>query len=452
MIITIDGPSAAGKSTLAKNFARKLGFIHLDSGAIYRSLALYIHEIGCIDKIENGDFSCLEDFHYTFSGSLEEKRHFVNKNDVTKQIRSREITAFSSKISVYEEIRDFCTNLQRELAKGKNIVIEGRDIGTTVFPKAKIKLYLDADPVERANRRFKELKQQNPSLEISIEEIIEDVKNRDQRDYDREFSPLVCPKDAIKVDTTGITLEEVLVKMEKIVKLRDKDQKVPKEKKERFLFSYKGRKVSLVYIITKWLFVAYFKLLHRYKVYGLEHLKKNTPAIIACNHISFYDPPMVAAACPEVVHGLARKTLFKNAIISYWFKKINTYPLTGTASDRKVMKRVFDVLKQKEKIIIFPEGTRSKDGKLKKLKEGLALLADKGNAEVIPTAVIGPEEALPRNKKFPKFFTTLKVVFGEPISFSSILKEVGDKKKAREVFLQRVHDSIVQLIKSHKNH
>ena len=225
-----------------------------------------------------------------------------------------------------------------------------------------------------------------------------------------------------------------------------------KNDKKRWLpFSYKGKRCSVVYLITKFLCLYYFKLFHKYKVYGLENYEINTPAIIACNHVSFLDPPMMGCACPELAHGLARKSLFKSWIARYWLDGVNTYPVSGTMGDKEMMKKVFSILLRGEKVIIFPEGTRSTDGQLKPLRRGLTLLADKGRAKVIPAAVIGPEKALPRHKKYPKLFVPLKVAFGPPIYYSHILREIGDKKKAREVFLEKVQSEIQSLIDKYKH-
>jgi 1-acyl-sn-glycerol-3-phosphate acyltransferase len=192
--------------------------------------------------------------------------------------------------------------------------------------------------------------------------------------------------------------------------------------------------------------LLYFKIFHNFKVYGLENFETNSPAIIACNHVSFLDPLMVASGCPQVVYGLARKSLFRNPIFKWWLLKMNSLPLTGTSGDKDMIKKVIGMLLKGEKIAIFPEGTRSEDGKLQPLKKGLALLSDKAAAKIIPTAIIGADKVLAKYKKFPRLFKKLAVAFGPPIYYTDILKEVGDKKKAREVFLQKVQDEIQDLL------
>ncbi len=444
--ITIDGPSASGKSTLAKKLAKKLGFTHLDTGAIYRSIALYLKEKNLLDKSDEEQKEALLDFSYYFKGRARHKTHFVCDQDVTLKIRERDISELSSKLSVKDFIRDFATDLQRTLAEGDNIVIEGRDTGSVVFPQADAKFYLDADPIVRARRRFLDLKSKQGYKELSVKDIENDIKERDQRDKARKLSPLICPEGATRIDTTNLSINcmvNLLSKKIKTLHYHHSDH-------ERYFFRYKGKKCSIVYMLTKWFFTLYFKLFHRFNVYGREHYKINSPAIIACNHLSFLDPPMIGVSCHEVIYSLGKKALFANPLMNWWLTKINSYPVSGTSSDKEIMKKVVSLLLKGEKVLIFPEGTRGNDGKVQELRKGLALFADKGNAKVIPAAVIGPKEALPKDKKFPKLFTPLVLAFGPPIYFSTILKEVKDRKLAREIFLVEIQRAIQLLIDTHK--
>ncbi|MCH9811384.1 (d)CMP kinase [bacterium] len=444
--VTIDGPSASGKSTVAKNLARKLSFMHLDTGAIYRAVAFFYKQKGLLDAADEELKSALSGFSYYFMGHGENKRHFLNEVEVTEDLRERSISDLSSRFSTKEFIRDFATSLQRSFAEDFNVVVEGRDTGSVVFPDAEIKFYLDADPIERAKRRFKELKAKHGYENLTEDEIEKDIHERDVRDLEREHSPLVCPDGAVKLDTTSMTIAQIVERLVEEVKKKAYSQPAS----STYRFSYKGKKCSFVYILTKWIFGVYFKLFYRYKVVGLEHYKNNTPAIIAANHISLLDPPMLGCACPEVIHCLAKKALFKNRFVKWWLFKVNTYPVTGSSSDKEIMKKVLSLLLKGEKVLIFPEGTRGASMKVGELRKGLALFADRGNAKVIPTAVVGPEKALPKHKKLPKLFTKLTVAFGEPIYFSKILEQEKDKKRAREIFLKKVQEEIQSLIDKHQ--
>jgi cytidylate kinase len=444
--VTIDGPSASGKSTVAKALSKSLGFTHLDTGAIYRAIALFYRDKQLLTADDSEQESCLSSFSYYFLGEGDKRKHFIGSTDVTEEIRSREIAHIASLLSTKVFIRDFATHLQRVFAEGENIVVEGRDTGSVVFPSAEIKIFLEADVEERAKRRFDFLKGKKGSEGLTIEDVITDLTNRDERDMTREVSPLICPKEAIRIDTTELGVKDIVDSLVSIIK------KYPHAKSphKKYWFSYKGKKCSLLYFPVKGFFYSYFKIFHRFKVFGLEHFEINCPGIIACNHVSFMDPPMLGCGSPQVIYALARKSLFKSRFISYILQKLNTYPLSGDSNDKAMMKQVVTLLLKGEKVLIFPEGSRSDDGKVHPLKQGLCLLAEKGNARVFPAAVVGPEKALPKGKKFPRLFTPLILAFGPSISYAEIIKNFDDKKLGREAFLKKVQSEIEKLVDTYK--
>lgn len=445
--ITIDGPSASGKSTVAKSIAKKLGFVHLDTGAIYRAIALHLKNKNLLDASDEEQKKSLDYFSYYFLGKLDNKHHFLDGVDVTDEIRSREVTELSSRTSMKKFIRDFATKMQRVLSEDENIVVEGRDTGSVVFPDAQVKFYLDADPIERAKRRFLELKERKGYENLTKEEILEDIARRDERDIERELSPLICPEGALRIDTTSLSVSQIVSKMLK----KAKKTNYQKSLSRGYFFSYKGKKCSFIYLVSKFFAWVYFKVFHNIKVYGLENFHDHMPAIIACNHLSALDPPMLGMAAPEVIYALGKKALFSNRAVKYWLTKSNVFPVSGTADDKKMMKKVVTLLLKGQKVLIFPEGTRGHDpNKVLPLKKGLALFADKGNAFTIPAAVIGTEKAMAKKAKFPRLFTPLKVVFGKPISFSQIAEKLDDKAKAREVYLEKVQKEIQSLIDQYK--
>lgn len=211
-IITIDGPSGTGKSTVSKLLAQRLGYKYLDTGALYRAVAWKIKE-------ENGDLEdektvgdIIKNIHIT----LHDGRIMINGTDVTSKIRTPEIGELSSQVSALSVVRDFLYTIQKEIGLKGKIVMEGRDIGSTIFPEAENKFFLDASAEERGRRRFKELKQSNPA--INLETTIEDIKKRDKRDATRDASPLKKTKDMHYIDTTNLTLEEVVTKIMEALK------------------------------------------------------------------------------------------------------------------------------------------------------------------------------------------------------------------------------------------
>lgn len=212
-IITIDGPSGAGKSTIAKLLAQKLGYSYLDTGALYRAVAWKIKEEKADSENEKELRAILKKTKIVFGGNSVK----VNGTDVTSQIRSPEIGELSSKVSAKPIVREHLFTVQRQIGLKGKVVIEGRDIGTVIFPEAKHKFFLDASPEERGKRRHEELKKNNCGLsalaEITVENTIESIKKRDERDSTRKNSPLKKTGDMIYIDTGNLTIEEVIEKI-----------------------------------------------------------------------------------------------------------------------------------------------------------------------------------------------------------------------------------------------
>jgi cytidylate kinase len=210
MIITIDGPSGTGKSTVAKGVAKKLGFTFFDTGAMYRSMAWWLNRSGIdLDNLEEITLR-LPEFNYEIQGSGFTRKYFVNAIDVSEAIRSHEISHLASKIAVYAPIRQILVEIQRKFGTSVDAVFEGRDMGTVVFPDADVKIFLTAKPEVRANRRFLELKTKNPAGIFSETQILQDLEERDLKDSTRTLSPLKQATDATLIDTSTWTAEEVI--------------------------------------------------------------------------------------------------------------------------------------------------------------------------------------------------------------------------------------------------
>lgn len=212
MIVTMDGPAGSGKSTAARQLAERLGFGFLDTGAMYRAVAYFTLEHGLSLEDAAGIGTLAQSLRMAFDGD----RLFVNGNDVTEHLRSAEVTGSASRVAVLPAVREALVKLQREAARGKNIVTEGRDQGTVVFPNAECKFFLTADPKERARRRQLELEEQGQK--VDFEEMLRQIRERDERDASRKIAPLKPAPDALIIDTTGIELGDVLVRLEKIVR------------------------------------------------------------------------------------------------------------------------------------------------------------------------------------------------------------------------------------------
>lgn len=205
--IAIDGPAGAGKSTIAKRVAKELSFIYVDTGAMYRAMALYFLRKGILpDETEKIEAAC-EEIQVSITYVNGEQQVWLNGENVSKEIRKEEVGNMASKTSVNSKVREKLVALQRELASRENVVMDGRDIGTQVLPDATAKIYLTASVEERARRRFLEL--QEKGMPANMEAIEADIIARDQRDMTREISPLRQAEDAVLVDASQMTIKEV---------------------------------------------------------------------------------------------------------------------------------------------------------------------------------------------------------------------------------------------------
>ena len=203
-VITIDGPSGAGKGTVAKALTAKLGYKYLDTGALYRAIAWKARK----EKISSDNISSVKIMMENTNIKITTDRIMVDDLDVTSDIRTNEIGELSSRISALPVVRKGLFNIQKEICLQGNVVIEGRDTGTTIFPEAENKFFLDASLEERARRRYEELKTQ--STDITIESTMADIKKRDMRDSSRKNSPLKKTADMIQIDSTNMSIKEVV--------------------------------------------------------------------------------------------------------------------------------------------------------------------------------------------------------------------------------------------------
>lgn len=215
--IAIDGPSGAGKSTLAKRLAESLGFLYVDTGAIYRTVGLYICRSGVDPQNEESVGSRLNEISIDLTyGEDGLQRMFLNGEDVTAAIREHQISDYASKVSVHARVRAFLLDMQREFAERYDVIMDGRDIGTLVLPNADLKIYLTASAEARAMRRCAELNERGQQADF--EDILRDVMERDHRDINRETAPLRKAEDAVLVDTTELTLDQSFEKLHRLAK------------------------------------------------------------------------------------------------------------------------------------------------------------------------------------------------------------------------------------------
>jgi cytidylate kinase len=218
LTIAIDGPSGAGKSTVGRALAKRLGYLYIDTGAMYRAVALKAKEKSIAPEDELALHRLTSSLHITFVTEGEETHVLCDREDITRAIRSPEISRLASEISKKRGVRKALVQKQREMGRGGGVVLEGRDIGTVVFPDADVKFFLDAEIKERGRRRFNELVEKG--VKVDFKETFEEVVKRDHNDMHRALSPLKKAEDAVVIDSTYRSIEEVVEEMVRIVEER----------------------------------------------------------------------------------------------------------------------------------------------------------------------------------------------------------------------------------------
>lgn len=219
-IVAVDGPAGSGKGTVTKRIEKEMGLINLDTGATYRCVALEVLRKGYSLDEEEKIADLIDNMKIEIENEGEVDKVFLNGEDVSKKIREMEVTQIVAQVSAIIKVREKLVILQRKLAEGKDVIVEGRDIGTVVFPNADLKIYLDASEEVRAKRRFKE--NQEKSIKGTYEEILEAIRKRDEMDRNKKVGALKKAEDAIVVDTSNLTIEEVVQKVKELIEYKIK--------------------------------------------------------------------------------------------------------------------------------------------------------------------------------------------------------------------------------------
>ena len=432
-IVAIDGPAGSGKGSVTKLIAKKLNLSCIDTGAMYRCVALHmmnkgikIHELEKINELLKNIEILLDE---------ENEKVFLNGKDVTKQIRSVEVTKIVSQVSAIKEVRLKLVEMQRKIAKDKNIIMEGRDITTIVFPNANVKIYLDADVEERARRRQKQNEEKN--IESTYEQVLEDMKKRDENDKNKEFGALKIAEDAIVLNSTGCTAEKVAKKIIKIIKDKKKQEEIDKkvyiETKDTII-----KKIKLKLVKTL-LYYGFYKIVYRIKVVNKQKVPTEGAYIICANHINMLDALAVVCANKRDVRFICKESMFKKKILGWALKLVNTIPVNREKNDIESMKRTLKALKNGELVGIFPEGTRKGMEKNMKAKNGAAFFSLKTGTKVIPLGIQGSF----------KPFSKVKLVYGDPLDFSEYYGKEKDKE-ALEKVTDLIMNNIVMLTNKSK--
>ncbi len=417
LVVTIDGPAGSGKSTMSRLLAARLGATFLDTGAMYRAVtwaALQDH----VDLEDPAQLTPVIDRHrFQFEVAHDVMQVTVDGVDITQQIRDPALTASVRYVAACGPMRAKLVEMQRRFARRfGRIVTEGRDQGTVAFPDAQVKFFLTADVAERARRRQAEL--EATGQKTDFEQLRRAIESRDKSDENRAVGPLKPAPDAILVDTTDSTVEQSAERLFRLVAQRGGG---PAEKKEGAKEPLKIDRSNIGKSVA-WYWVAWFickvlcTLLFRVRVHGRENIPSDGPVILAGNHQSYLDPVFCGSSEPRRLTYMARDTLFRFGPFGWLLRSINVIPLSRDKADIATMRAVIDRLKQGEAVCLYPEGTRTPDGRIAAFKPGFGLMCRRSHATVVPVLIEGAFECWPRTRKLFRLGCRITVCFGTPLS------------------------------------
>lgn len=431
-VVAIDGPAGSGKGTVTEKLAKKFKLNSIDTGAMYRCVTLYMIRnninTGEIEKIkealDNINIELLKE-----NGNLVVK---LNGEDVSKEIRDNPVNKMVSYFSAIKEVRDKLVDLQRKMAETQDIIMEGRDITTVVFPNADVKIYLDADLEERARRRFEQNKSKN--IECTYEEVLEEMRLRDENDMNKPIGALKKADDAVLVDSTKLTQKQVVKTIGKIIK---KQRKVNKLEPEIYRERPETKWKKFVRVIVKTFLRTLYKIFFRMEITGEENKTKagqNGGYIICANHVNYFDAVAVVVFSKEKVRFIAKYDLARIGIIRWLEHLFDVIPIKRNTQDIDAMKRSLKALKNNEILGIFPEGTRKGMAKNQKVKNGAAFMAIRSGVPVVPVGISGTF----------KPFSKVRISYGEPIDMVKY-KIKGKEKEGQEQATKEIMDNIIML-------
>ncbi len=373
MRIALDGPSGAGKSTVAKAVAKRLGIIYVDTGALYRSIGLYVLRAGVAKDDKEKIIPMLNDIKLDLSFKDDTQSVILNGEDVSSLIRTGEIAMYASAVSAIPEVRAFLLETQRKIARENSVIMDGRDIGTVIIPDAEVKIFMVASAEARAERRYKELIAKGE--ECTLEGVLADIKKRDSDDSTRAVAPAIPAEDAIFLDNSDINQEQTVERVIEIIE--EKTKKKTKKPLNRF---YRG---------MKRVFGGLFKLLFRVKPKNTEKEIFDKPFIVCANHTSLMDVVALVLSMKNQIRFMAKKEVFKVPVLNWFVKSMGAFPIDRKNGDVGAIKKTISILKDGECVGIFPQGTRRPyvNPRETEVKDGVGMIASRAGVGIVPVYI-----------------------------------------------------------------
>ena len=433
-IVGIDGPSGTGKGTITKILSKKYKLLNIDTGATYRCVALEVLNKNIQLNDESKIAEMLENIKIEIKDNNGKLEIFLNDDDVTEKIRTKEVTKMAAEVSKLKIVRTKLSSLQRKMAQEKDAIMEGRDICTEVFPTADVKIYLDADVEERARRRYKQNQEKN--INMTYEEVLKSIQERDKADREREFGALKVAPGAKVIDSTNMNIKQVEKEISKII-----DKKLKEKKKEERIYYIRPETTwkKIERAVIKVILHVVYKFLFRIEKINEENLPMDEPTIVCANHLNTWDAVGLVVCSRRRIKFIAKEDLFNNGFLNWIAHVFDVIPIKRGMRDMEAMKRCIKCLKNGETLGLFPEGTRKGLEKGAKVQNGAAYMALKTKVKVVPVGIQGSF----------KPFTKVYLNYGKPIDFSEYDNKYPEKEKLDQA-TKEIMDNIIMLTNNGK--
>jgi len=423
--IAIDGPGGAGKSTVAKAVAKRLDILYVDTGALYRTVGLYVRSKDVDPKDAEAVSALLPEITLEVRYEEGAQHVYLNGVDHGDAIRTPEMSMYASAVSAIPAVRAFLLETQKDIARKNSVIMDGRDIGTVIIPDADLKIFLTASAECRATRRYKELLARGQ--EVRYEDVLAEMNERDGADSSRAIAPTKAAEDAIYFDNSDLDFEQTverIIGMVNEVEAKKKggpsdngegksDTENAKDAKKKKKVKRKG---SRAYRVCYALFAGIVSFLFNYKVINQSKERDEGGYIVCGNHVSATDAIALCYAFRKnQVRFMAKKELFKIPLLAQLIKMLGAFPIDRSGGDVGAIKSAVKIVKDGGCLGIFPQGHRypGVDPRTTSTKNGMALIASRTKADIVPTYIW-------RKKNKFRLFRRTYIIIGDPISFESL--------------------------------
>lgn len=446
LVVALDGPASSGKSSVGAAASARLGYRFCDTGLLYRAVTWLALDRGVTPDDADRLVALVDEVHLLDDGTGRLAHVAVGDVDRTAEVRGPEVDVAVSSFSSVAPLRDALLQRQRRLADGGRIVMAGRDIGTVVLPDADLKLFLDASVEERARRRALE---RGVALETPEgSEILEELRRRDDLDSHRAVAPLRQADDAVVIRTDGNTFDMTVSVVVNTIRRAEAERGIVeaatapparREKRERrpMIPTPVATRMDPLIRIGSAVLRLIVRAIVRLRIEGdLAAIPRQGPLIVAANHASSADPVLIGAFLNEAIgrplNWLGKRELTEWALAGWAFRRAGIHPVDRDAADLESFRTAMRILDAGQLLAVFPEGTRSRDGALQPVREGVGMLALRSGAPVLPVAVINSDVLWPRGKLLPRFAKRVTVRYGTAFNVRDELAATGAPIRGRE--------------------